>query len=63
MTFTELIEYGKETLGQTEDEAELHAAYIQEKQEAIKQVEQQALCLDSIEAEEDLESTTKKNNK
>ncbi len=35
MTLVELIKYAKETFGQTEEEAELHATYIQEKQEAI----------------------------
>ncbi len=52
MTFAELIVHGKEICGQSGKEAELYAENIEKQKQAIKNIEQQALCLDTKEAEE-----------
>jgi hypothetical protein len=54
MTFAELIVHGKETYGQSNKEGELYAANIEERKQAIENIKQQALCLDTKEAEEHL---------
>jgi hypothetical protein len=54
VTLAKLIAYGKETLGQSNKAAELYIAHIEEQNQAIKLVKQQALCLDTMEAEEHL---------
>ena len=51
MTLVELIQYGKEELGQTNKEAALYAACIEEHKQEIELVKQQTLCLESAEAE------------
>jgi hypothetical protein len=54
MMFAELIVHGKETYGQSNKKGELYAANIEERKQAIENIEQQALCLDAKEAEEHL---------
>jgi hypothetical protein len=54
MIMEELITHSIETYGYTQAEADLYAAAIEEKKQAIEMVEQQALCLDSAEAPEHL---------
>jgi hypothetical protein len=54
MTLAELIQYGKEELGQTDEEAALYAACIEEHKQEIELVKQQAFLCDSVEAEEHL---------
>jgi hypothetical protein len=50
----ELITHSIKTYGYTQVEADLYAAAIKEKRQAIERVKQQALCLDSVEATEHL---------
>ena len=54
ITMGKLITLSKETYGNTEVEADLHAEAINERKQAIENVAQQALCLDSVEAAEHL---------
>jgi hypothetical protein len=54
ITLAELIAYGKETLGQSNKGEELYVAHIKEQKQAIKLVEQQALCLDTTWGKEHL---------
>jgi hypothetical protein len=54
MTMEELTKHGIETCGFSKVEENLYAADIKEKMQAMKNVEQQALCLDSAEAKEHL---------
>ncbi len=50
----ELTKHGIETYGFSEVEADLYAADVKEKRQAMENTEQQALCLDSAEAKEHL---------
>jgi hypothetical protein len=54
MMFADLIVHGKETYGQSDKEVELYATNIAKRKQAIKKIEQQALSLDTKEAEEHL---------
>jgi hypothetical protein len=54
VTMEELTKHGIETYGFSKVEADLYAADIEEKRQAMENMEQQALCLDSTEAEEHL---------
>jgi hypothetical protein len=54
MLYAELIVHGKEIYGQSNKEAELYAANIEEQKHAIENIEQLALCLDTKEAERHL---------
>ena len=54
MTMEELTKHGIETCGFSKVEENLYAADIKEKMQAMKNVEHQALCLDSAEAKEHL---------
>jgi hypothetical protein len=49
-TMEELTKHGIETYGFSKVEADLYVADIEEKRQAMKNVEQQALCPDSAEA-------------
>ncbi len=54
MSMEELTKYGIETYGFSKVEADLYAADIKEKRQAMEKVEQQALCLESAEDKEHL---------
>jgi hypothetical protein len=54
MTFAELIVHCKETYSQSYKDAELYATNIEEQKQAIENIQQQALHLDTKEAEEHL---------
>ncbi len=52
--FAELIVHGKETYGQSNNEGELYAANIEKWKQAIENIKQQVLCLDTKKAEQHL---------
>jgi hypothetical protein len=54
MTMEEFTKHGIENYGFSKVEADLYVADINEKRQALENVDQQALCLDSTEAKEHL---------